>query len=153
MKRDYDLRILQRSYEEGDLVYLLDTASVKGKCKKLCSPWKGPAVITCKISGSLFRVKLKNAIFVVNHDRLKPCKDRQVPRWVKHWRENPDVRSPDQGDDDNDVYCLCRKPWQGRFMIQCDYCDEWYHGSCVDVTAADALEIDKYKCGLCKAQP
>lgn len=153
MKRDYDLRILQRSYEEGDLVYLLDTASVKGKCKKLCSPWKGPAVITCKISGSLFRVKLKNAIFVVNHDRLKPCKDRQVPKWVKHWRENPDVKSPDQGGDDNEVYCLCRKPWQGRFMIQCDYCDEWYHGSCVDVTAADALEIDKYKCGLCKAQP
>ena len=38
-------------------------------------------------------------------------------------------------------------------MIQCDYCDEWYHGSRVDVTAADALEIDKYKCGLCKAQP
>ena len=153
MKRDYDLRILHRSYEEGDLVYLLDTASVKGKCKKLSSPWKGPAVITCKISGFLFRVKLKNAIFVVNHDRLKPCKDRQVPGWVKHWRENPDVRSPDQGGDDNDVYCLCRKPWQGRFMIQCDYCDEWYHGSCVDVTAADALEIDKYKCGLCKAQP
>lgn len=34
-------------------------------------------------------------------------------------------------------------------MIQCDYCDEWYHGSCVNITVTDALDIAKYKCGSC----
>ena len=95
---------------------------------------------------------MKNAIFVVNHDRLKPCRDRKVPAWIMKWKSSPDIGVlPDEGDDE--AYCLCRTPWQGRFMIQCDYCDEWYHGSCVNITATDALEIDRYKCCLCKNKP
>ena len=35
MKRDYDLRVNVRSYSVGDCVYILDTATVKGKCRKL----------------------------------------------------------------------------------------------------------------------
>ena len=35
MKRDYDLKVFSRPYEEGGLVYILDTATVKGKCRKL----------------------------------------------------------------------------------------------------------------------
>ena len=37
MKRNYDLRLLERSYKLGDAVYLLDTATLKGLCKKLGS--------------------------------------------------------------------------------------------------------------------
>lgn len=39
MKRNYDLRVLLRPYAEGDTIYLLDTASVKGKSPKLSPPW------------------------------------------------------------------------------------------------------------------
>ena len=74
MKRKGDLRILERRFQEGDAVYVLDTAKVKGKCTKLSSPWKGPAVITKKLSA--YRIKLQRAVFVANHDRLKPCHDR-----------------------------------------------------------------------------
>ncbi|VDI13007.1 Hypothetical predicted protein [Mytilus galloprovincialis] len=35
MKKDYDLRVLERQYAAGDLVYVLDTAKVKGKSKKI----------------------------------------------------------------------------------------------------------------------
>jgi hypothetical protein len=147
MKRNYDLRVLERNYEVGDRVYLLDTAVLKGKCRKLCPPWKGPGVIVTKLSSVLFRVKLRNAVFVVNHDRLKPCHDREVPRWIKIWEQSPrDIACP-KGDDK--LYCLCQKPWQGRFMIQCDHCGEWFHGSCVNVTAVDALNINLYKCPDC----
>ena len=38
MKAKYDLRVLKRLYQEGDVVYLLDTVSEKGKCKKLSPP-------------------------------------------------------------------------------------------------------------------
>jgi hypothetical protein len=34
---------------------------------------------------------------------------------------------------DTELYCLCRMPQQGRFMIACDRCNEWFHGDCVGV--------------------
>ena len=39
MKRNYDVQVLERVYEEGDLVYIHDTAVLKGKCRKLCALW------------------------------------------------------------------------------------------------------------------
>ena len=59
MKCNYDLRILLRPYAEGDFVCLLDTASVKGKSRKLLSPWKGPVLIVKKLSAYLYRIKLR----------------------------------------------------------------------------------------------
>ena len=86
---------------------------------------------------------------MVNHDRMMPCRDRVLPPWLKTLRDKPkDTVTPDTGD--TTPYCVCRKPWSGRFMIQCDFCSEWYHGSCVNVSATDALNIDKYKCKPCK---
>lgn len=48
MKRNYDLKILEKAYRVGDIVYVLDTATVKGKCRKLTPPWKGPGLIVNK---------------------------------------------------------------------------------------------------------
>ena len=54
-----------------------------------------------------------------------------------------------QSKEDETAYYMCRKPWQGRFMIQCDSCNEWYHGSCANVTVTDALDIAEFKCPVC----
>ncbi|KAI9012722.1 hypothetical protein BC832DRAFT_521979, partial [Gaertneriomyces semiglobifer] len=36
--------------------------------------------------------------------------------------------------DDEKVYCICRRPYDGsEFMIQCEACEEWFHGKCVGV--------------------
>jgi hypothetical protein len=148
MKRNYDLKVLTREYEEGDVVLVLDTASIKGKCRKLSSPWKGPGVIIKKISPYIYRVKLKTSILTMNHDRLKPCRDREFPTWVKKHKESP--MGNEVVDDDDEVYCSCKRPWEGRFMIMCDYCMEWYHGSCVNISPSEALEINKYKCDKCR---
>ena len=150
MKRNYDLRVLQRPYAEGDVVYLLDTAPVKGKSRKLTAPWKGPALIVKNLSAYLYRVKLRNAVFVVNHDRMMPCKDRKVPDWITKLKSSYKIVQDQDEEDDLKKYCVCRKPYSARFIIQCDFCDEWYHGSCVNITATDALVIDKYKCKACK---
>ena len=148
MKRDYDVRVLLRPYQEGDVVYLMDTAVLKGKCRKLCSPWKGPGVISKKLSAYLYQVKLRNSVFVVNHDRMMPCRDRKLPAWIVQHRSQDQV-DPDTLEDE-ELHCVCEKPWQGRFMIQCDFCDKWYHGSCVNISPSDALDIDKYRCGACR---
>ena len=149
-KRNYDLSVLQRPYAKGDVIYLLDTASVKGKSRKLSAPWKGPAVIVKKRSAYQYRVKLRNAVFVVNHDRMMPCKVRKMPEWITKFKRSKEVDEDQDEEDDQKQYCVCRKPCSGRFMIQCDFCDEWYHGFCVNITATDALVIDRYKCKACK---
>ncbi|KAF6390627.1 PHD finger protein 8 [Rhinolophus ferrumequinum] len=49
------------------------------------------------------------------------------------------------------VYCLCRLPYDvTRFMIECDMCQDWFHGSCVGVEEERAADIDLYHCPNCE---
>ncbi|CAM5174326.1 unnamed protein product, partial [Eretmochelys imbricata] len=49
------------------------------------------------------------------------------------------------------VYCLCRLPYDvTRFMIECDTCQDWFHGSCVGVEEDAAADIDLYHCPNCQ---
>ena len=90
MKRDHDLRVHSRAYEKGDLVYILDTATVKGKCRKLSPSWKGPGKVIKKY---LYRVKTKAAVMVAYHDSLKKCIVRDIALWLS--RSTEKFRSPD----------------------------------------------------------
>ncbi|XP_020656168.3 lysine-specific demethylase 7A isoform X2 [Pogona vitticeps] len=48
------------------------------------------------------------------------------------------------------VYCVCREPYDvSRFMIECDICKDWFHGSCVGVEEHHAVDIDLYHCPNC----
>uniref|UniRef100_A0A8C3XK38 Lysine-specific demethylase 7A n=1 Tax=Chelydra serpentina TaxID=8475 RepID=A0A8C3XK38_CHESE len=48
------------------------------------------------------------------------------------------------------VYCVCREPYDvSRFMIECDICKDWFHGSCVKVEEHHAVDIDLYHCPNC----
>ncbi|KAG7260840.1 hypothetical protein CRUP_000602 [Coryphaenoides rupestris] len=49
------------------------------------------------------------------------------------------------------VYCVCRLPYDvTQFMIECDACKDWFHGSCVGVDEDDAPDIDIYHCPNCE---
>uniref|UniRef100_A0A673IG77 Lysine-specific demethylase 7B-like n=1 Tax=Sinocyclocheilus rhinocerous TaxID=307959 RepID=A0A673IG77_9TELE len=48
------------------------------------------------------------------------------------------------------LYCVCRQPYDvSRFMIECDICKDWFHGSCVEVEEHHAVDIDVYHCPSC----
>ncbi|XP_016979137.2 death-inducer obliterator 1 isoform X1 [Drosophila rhopaloa] len=77
---------------------------------------------------------------------------------------DPDASESQEDDDDpNKLWCVCRQPHNNRFMICCDLCADWFHGTCVGVTKAMGTEMEQkgvdWKCPKClkkqeeKSQP
>ncbi|KAG9947309.1 hypothetical protein KCU85_g5778, partial [Aureobasidium melanogenum] len=97
-----------------------------------------------------------------------PAQSSPAPRSVlasSPARSSPDVdgngdqdMSGDDGEEeeggaisDTDLYCICRKPDTGTFMIGCDGgCDDWFHGKCVNISEKWKTLIDKYICPFCE---
>ncbi|KAH7550304.1 hypothetical protein JRO89_XS13G0168000 [Xanthoceras sorbifolium] len=46
------------------------------------------------------------------------------------------------------LYCICRKPYDGRAMVACDQCDEWYHMDCIRLLSSPKIFI----CAACKPE-
>lgn len=86
-KRYYDTNLYQNTYNVGDVVLKVDSATTLGQSSKLKSPWKGPYVILEVKSPVLFKIiDRKNRESVIHHDRIKLCKDLDHPGWVKRIR-------------------------------------------------------------------
>lgn len=50
-----------------------------------------------------------------------------------------------------EVYCVCRRPDNHKWMIACDGgCEDWFHGTCVRIREEDGDLIDKFVCPNCK---
>ena len=112
MKKNYDLRILEKTYETGDKVYVQGEAVSQGICKKIAPPWKGPGIIIEKIIPYLFRIQIRNKVMLVNHDKIKLCRDRQLPAWLLNFQIPDSLAS--MGDvQDTDKHCICKQPWGG----------------------------------------
>ncbi|XP_034238098.1 chromatin remodeling protein EBS-like [Thrips palmi] len=49
----------------------------------------------------------------------------------------------------DDVFCHCRGPEDG-FMIECESCKEWFHGTCVGVeNQTEANNFIHWSCFVC----
>jgi hypothetical protein len=89
-KKNYDVRssIRQRQFDIGDIVYLVNTATRVGDCRKLQPLLKGPYVIKRVASDFLYVISDKKGDKVHHHDRLKLCLDRSIPLWVQRLRDS-----------------------------------------------------------------
>lgn len=81
---------------------------------------------------------------------MKRCNDRKVPVWLKRAQNRLNAGESILDIESDDVWCLCRKGDNEKFMIQCDLSDEWYHGECVNVTSKLAETWTKYNCPRCQ---
>jgi transposase InsO family protein len=146
MKRDYDVRIREQDYKPSDLFYVLDTAKIKGRAKKLDPPWKGPGIVVEKLSSYVYTVKLKAMPFTTNHDRLKHCQDPEIPAWLRRCQHRLRDGENILETEDGDILCICKKSDDGGLLIQCETCDDWFHGRCVGIATeiADTLVTHYY---------
>jgi hypothetical protein len=46
------------------------------------------------------------------------------------------------------AFCICRRYEQG-FMVQCDCCGEWYHGTCIKIKKKDTPTDSSFICSVC----
>lgn len=46
-------------------------------------------------------------------------------------------------------YCLCKAVEDGKCMVQCDTCSDWYHPNCVGMTKKEARWVTKFVCPIC----
>ncbi|KAL9576291.1 MAG: hypothetical protein Q9212_007225 [Teloschistes hypoglaucus] len=77
-----------------------------------------------------------------------------APKKGKEEAETPQrsssITAEDAEDDDDGVFCICRKPDDHTWMIGCDGpCEDWFHGRCIDMTEKDGDLIERYFCPNC----
>jgi len=121
-KRDYDVRLNQNTYAKGDLLYLLNSASIIGRPKKLQAMWKGPVLVTEVLSPMLYRVKGQRREQVVHHDLCKPYHDRVIPLWMRRLTEQPvipmhgqpDIPMDEEEEEDIGLETLFREETKGQ---------------------------------------
>lgn len=73
------------------------------------------------------------------------------PRRRGRPRNQPDIAPPPTCPSsldlsNEDLFCTCRRPDDGNLMVQCDHCDEWFHGLCVGVTSEEASTLEQVVC-------
>ena len=84
-KRDYDLRLQERKFEVGDVVYKVNSAMIVGQSPKLQNQWKGPFLVITEMFPQ-FKICSQKKVEVVHHDIIQICEGRQLPLWLRRKR-------------------------------------------------------------------
>jgi len=51
--------------------------------------------------------------------------------------------------DSGSLFCVCRQPYDGEWMVGCDFCEDWFHPRCVGLTRKRAKSMAHYECVTC----
>ena len=142
-KKYNDINNKSIKYSEGDVIYFLDRAPKS----KLKPKWLGPGIVIKVYSPQTLQIQLKNnpKLKVVSHDYLKPCLDRKIPSWILKTQKSILNKEPRTS-------CICDKPDDGTFMVQCNNCQEWYHIRCVNISKTKAKKLEEFICPNCTSQ-
>jgi hypothetical protein len=76
-----------------------------------------------------------------------------IPRPViQQPQNNFSIPHSNNGYSSEEISCICENPTvdYGTFMIACDTCSVWYHGSCVGIAESD--QVEEWYCRRCRSQ-
>lgn len=96
-----------------------------------------------------------NGLFIPEASSLSPSQMKR--RKILPFKDDTDSDSDrDSNEDANQSnqsaeqdFCICHGPEDG-FMIACDGCDRWFHGTCVRLRKSDEHRVDKFFCPGCE---
>ena len=79
--------------------------------------------------------------------RITSCK--QLSEDAKNIKKPP--RRPKNFEISRNSFCICKNEasWNDTIMINCDYCGEWYHPTCISIDSENIDKIDEFCCFLC----
>ena len=83
-KRTYDRKTERVCLQVGSFVWYFNPAKTKGLSPKLQRKWKGPYLITHKLSDVIYRIQRKprGKMMVIHCDRLKPYVGEPLQSWI-----------------------------------------------------------------------
>lgn len=89
--------------------------------------------------------------------QARPSERGSAPRHTGYGEDDEDDADDDDDDDgafadgEGDPCPNCGRVYRtGDFWIQCDFCDTWYDGKCVQMTPGKAQRMGKWKCPACE---
>ena len=132
-------------FERGDLVMVVNSATKVGQCRKLSERWLGPLIVTKVLSPILYKVTTRKKEKTVHVERMKRFVGA-VPLWVRRKRRKLKEAKEESVEE---VYCVCRGKDDGRPMVQCDQCWQWYHCDCMGLTREKARDMKIFECPDC----
>lgn len=146
---------------EGALSEALQSESLQGRRCEVCSQPAGGLTVPCHSRHCTKRMHVSCALqarLLVEHPsvQLSSSSSQLATGYIDDVAEDvarledifiycdehePEVR-----------YCFCGQPHaDGRFMVRCDRCHDWFHGECVgfDEDADTDVEFACARCGTC----
>lgn len=86
-----------------------------------------------------------------NQKPSKSLKENKSNSKEKKTRKKDNKENLEEEPEPAKVFCLCREPERPN-MIGCDFCEEWYHYNCLNLTKSEAKELTKkeWKCPNCE---
>ena len=104
-KRTYDRRAEKDGLQVGKFVWCFNPAKTKGLTPKLQRRWKGPYLVTHKLSDVVYRLQMKphGKMMVVHSDRLKPYQGEKLDSWIEEPEVELSYRPGEENDMDQDV--------------------------------------------------
>ncbi|XP_041466092.1 death-inducer obliterator 1-like isoform X2 [Lytechinus variegatus] len=73
-----------------------------------------------------------------------PFSSEEEPEAEEAEQAEHDTGSDWTSDDDPEkLWCICRQPHDGKFMICCDKCEDWFHGKCVNITKKEGKRMER----------
>lgn len=92
---------------------------------------------------------LSKPVRVPEEKKKRPISYKQMNEDGKNVKRPP--RRPKNFEISRQSFCICKNEasWNDTIMINCDYCGEWYHPSCISIDSEDIDKIEEFCCFLC----
>mmetsp|Transcript_7974 Transcript_7974/g.11791 ORF Transcript_7974/g.11791 Transcript_7974/m.11791 type:complete len:1472 (+) Transcript_7974:701-5116(+) len=106
---------------------------------------------------SLWQAKVKKALAPIPGEK-KPFDVGLLKELKAGAREIPMIMAEEAQlshtiEDNGARHCVCGGPSDGSFMLGCDQCDRWYHGTCLQLDMEIGNELSNWICSKCAGCP